>query len=201
MYTLTAAAITAGVLALTATAMPLNTTESSSIASRDGDTFRIHVWNNCPWTKQFAIYGVDSSFNMIQYTDPVNIKTGHKKIINAPYYGVGLRLSGHAEWGTDGQWVNQALFEFGYSKYLEVEGTSYDVSIMMTPAPGSEPDIGLGAYPIDNGRGSASCRSFTCFPWYCPPDQGWTNPDQINIGSPADTVCYEEGVPLKMQCM
>ena len=182
-----------GLLALTATAMPLNTTSTSTLRPR-GDEFRLHVWNNCPWTKQVAIYGVTSDFEMIQHSEPTNIESGHEHIIMAPYYGIGLRLSGHAEWGTDGQWTNQALFEFGYSEYDGKAGTAYDVSIMA----GSETNIGLGAYPIDNGRGSGSCRSQTCFPWYCPPDQGWTNPDQADLGSPADTVCYEGKTDFKI---
>ncbi|KAK5172815.1 uncharacterized protein LTR77_002935 [Saxophila tyrrhenica] len=178
-------ALLIGALALKATAAPFITINSASLQPRGADIFKLH---------SVAIYGVTSDFHMVAYTEPTNIKPGHQKIIHAPYYGIGLRLSGHAEWGTDGQWVNQALFEFGYSEYAGQTGTAYDVSIME----GSEGDIGLGAYPIPNGRGSETCRSQSCWPWYCPLDQGWTNPNQIDDGSTADTVCYHGKTDFKI---
>lgn len=194
MRTRTTAGLTAGIMALTARAALYNVSQSVFVQPRDDDAFQLHVWNNCPWTKQVAIYGVTSNFQMVQYSDPTNIEPGHKHIINAPFHGIGLRLSGHAEWGTDGQWANQALFEFGYSEYEGQTGTAYDVSIMT----GSDPDIGLGAYPIANGQGSESCKSFSCWPWYCPADQGWTDPGQVSLGSPADTVCYKGKTDFKV---
>jgi hypothetical protein len=118
---------------------------------------------------------------MIQKSKPVNIHSGHKHTIHAPFKATGMRLSGHAEWGTAGQWSPQALFEFGYSEYAGQKGTAYDLSVME----GSDADIGIGVYPHDK-----NCPSKTCFPWDCPADQGWTSPGQTSLGSPADTVCY-----------
>jgi hypothetical protein len=189
-------AFTVGMLASMVATAPFNTTTiENHLEVRDGNKFKIHVWNNCPWTKQVAIYGVTADFQMVAHSKPTNIKPGKQHIINAPFKGVGLRLSGHAEWGLDGQWQNQALFEFGYSEYMGQTGTSYDLSLMQ---PGTDLDIGMGVWPIENGQGSGSCRSFVCFPWYCPPTEGWTNPDQINLGSPADTVCYKGKTDFKV---
>ena len=100
-----------------------------------------------------------------------------------------MRLSGHAEWGTGGQWSPQALFEFGYSEYAGQKGTAYDLSVME----GSDGNIGIGAYPHNK-----KCPSKTCFPWDCPADQGWTSPGQTSIGSPADTVCYHGKTAFKV---
>ena len=67
-----------------------------------------------------------------------------------------------------------------------MDGTAYDLSVME----GSDADIGIGVYPIGNGKGSGKhYESKTCFPWHCPLDY-WTNPDQVKNGSPANTVCY-----------
>jgi len=133
------------------------------VARNPGDTFKIHVWNNCKFVKEAAIYSVTGDFKMVQHSKPTNIQPGKMITINAPFHGVGMRLSGHAEWGTDGQWRPQALFEFGYSTYAGQEGTAYDLSLMS----GSDPDIGMGVWPKPNGRGSATCGK--CFPKYPSP--------------------------------
>ncbi|KAK3698027.1 hypothetical protein LTR37_017143 [Vermiconidia calcicola] len=172
-------------LALTATALPLN----STLEIRGEDTFALHVHNNCPFDKSFAIYEITADFSMNEITAPKNIPSGGHRKIRAPFHGLGMRLSGHAEWGTAGQWQPQALFEFGYSAYGGNEGTAYDLSVME----GSDGDIGIGAWPRNE-----QCASKICFPWDCPPDQGWRNPDQINIGSPADTVCYHGKTSFKV---
>ena len=104
----------------------------------------------------------------------------------APFRDLGMRLSGHTEWGTDRQWDAQALFEFGYAEYMGKSGTAYDLSVMK----GSDADVGIGAYPLRDGKGSGNCKSKSCFPWSCPMDQGWTDESQWQQGSPADTVCY-----------
>jgi hypothetical protein len=182
----------ASLFALMATATPIDNT----LVERGSEsTFNINVWNNCPFTKQFALYQIDGSFNMIERSKPVNIASRKMQTIVAPYKDLGMRLSGHAEWGTAGQWAPQALFEFGYSEYNGVSGSAYDISIML---PGSDKDIGVGVYPIPNGNGSKQCPSKTCFPWDCPLDQGWTNPDQTKNGSPADTVCYHGKTDFKV---
>ena len=180
------------ILALTVSAAPLNETNLfSSIvargkelhaAKRAASRFNVQVWNNCPFVKEFAMYQVTPEFTMLQKSKPVNIQPGGSHIFHPRFKAEGMRLSGHAEWGTGGQWQPQALFEFSYSTYAGVEGTAYDASVME----GSDPDIGIGIYPHND-----QCRVQQCWPWSCPPDQGWTTPDQVNIGSPADTVCYQ----------
>lgn len=177
-------------LALTAAATPINNT----LVERDSGTFNINVWNNCPFTKQVALYQVTKEFQMVQRSTPTNILPTQKLTIAAQYKDIGMRLSGHAEWGTAGQWKTQALFEFGYSEYAGMEGTAYNLSLME----GSDSDIGLGAYPIPNGKGSKQCPSKTCFPWDCPLSQGWTKPEQVQVGSPADTVCYHGNTDFKV---
>jgi len=188
MYTKGPALATA--LAFTASATPINT--ATTLEARD-ETFNIHVVNQCHFTKEVAIYQL-VDWKMTQVTTPTNINAGRKQVIAAPFRGTGLRLSGHAEWGVDKQWDAQAMFEFGYSTYAGKEGTAYDLSVMS----GIDSDIGIGAYPIPNGRSSSKCDSKTCFPWDCPLAQGWTNPDQTKNGSPADTVCYEGKTDFKV---
>ncbi|KAL1589332.1 hypothetical protein WHR41_01928 [Cladosporium halotolerans] len=183
--------ILSALFALTATASPIN---STLLERGSADTFNINVWNNCPFTKQFALYQITSDFRMIERSKPTNLAPKKKLTIAAPFKDLGMRLSGHAEWATAGQWKTQALFEFGYSQYAGKDGTAYNLSVMK----GSDGDIGVGVYPIPNGRGSKQCPSKTCFPWDCPPSQGWTDPDQINIGSPADTVCYHGRTDFKV---
>jgi len=178
-------------VALTATATPITNT---LVERSSGNTFNINVWNNCPFTKQFALYQITGSFQMLERSKPVNIAPKKMHTIAAPYKDLGIRLSGHAEWGTAGQWKTQALVEFGYSEYAGKDGTAYNLSVME----GSDGDIGVGVYPIPNGKGSKQCLSKTCFPWQCPLDQGWTNPDQIKDGSPADTVCYHGKTDFKV---
>jgi hypothetical protein len=158
--------------ALTATASPIK---------RD-DTFNIEITNHCAATKHFGIYEISSTFQSLQVCDPISIASNQTQTLTAPYKGTGMRLSGHAEWGTAGQWIPQALFEFGYSAYNGLEGTAYDISMME----GSEIGVGMAVYPS-----KSACPSKTCSPDDCATDQGWTNPDQSSAGSPADTVCYD----------
>lgn len=135
---------------------------------------------------------------MIEMSKPLNIESKKSSIIDAPYKALGMRLSGHAEWGTGGQWKAQALFEFGYAAMeyggASLAGSAYDASVMK----GSDADIGVAIYPIDNGKGSKSCESKSCSSWNCPADQGWTEPEQVNNGSPADTVCYKGKTDFKV---
>lgn len=69
----------------------------SALQSRSDDTFKIHVWNNCPFTNQVALYQITSDFQMIQKSTPANIASKGSKVIAAPYNALGMRLSGHAE--------------------------------------------------------------------------------------------------------
>lgn len=148
--------ILTSLLALTATATPIKS-NNNTLVSRDSNTFTINVWNNCPFTKQVALYQITSSFQMLERSHPTNIKPKQMLRITAPFKDLGMRLSGHAEWGTAGQWKTQALFEFGYSQYAGKDGTAYNLSVME----GSDKDIGIGAYPIPNGKGSKQCLSKT----------------------------------------
>ena len=183
-------------LALTATATPLapNTINTTLSTRNEPETFLLEVWNNCHFVKEVALYQLTPAFKMLQKSNPTNIHPGQHLTIHAPFKEIGMRLSGHAEWGTDRQWRAQALFEFGHSTHADVDGTAYDLSVME----GSDGDIGIGAYPSANGKGSQYCESKTCFPWDCPHDQGWTNPDQVNLKSPADTVCYHGKTDFKI---
>jgi hypothetical protein len=85
--------------------------------------------------------------------------------------------------GTAWQWNQHALFECGYSSYNGQEGTGYDLSV--TQGGTENENIGISAWPT-NGQ----CEGKICFPWDCAPSQGWTNPNQWELGSPTDTVCY-----------
>lgn len=177
MYT--AAWLISSLFALTATASPIK---------RD-NTFNIEITNNCGSSKDFGIYEISSSFQAIQTCDPITIGQNETNTLAAPYNGVGLRLSAHAELGLAGVWLPQALFEFGYSEYNGLHGTAYDISIME----GSNDDVGLAVYPS-----KSQCPSKKCSPNDCDLSQGWTNPDQIQDGSPADTVCYDGKMDFKV---
>ena len=111
-------------------------------------------------------------------TQSTSIAAGSKGTIAAPYSGIGMRLSATAGDGAAAQWSAQALFEFGYSEYNGIAGSAYDLSVMGG-------DVGLAVYPENT-----ECPSKKCTPSDCAPDQGWTNADQVEDGSPADTVCY-----------
>lgn len=173
-------------LALSVRAAPFVAPSTEPVVARSADTFNLIVQNNCSFVKEVGITSVSPTFEMIIDAAGVNIEPGQSHTFTPNYYQQGLRLSGHMEWVN--QWQPQALLEFGYSSYKNVEGTAYDLSFMM-PVP--DPDIGMKVEPIDNGQGSSTCETKTCWPWNCPPSQGWTNPDQSDIGNPADTVCYQ----------
>lgn len=177
MYT--ASWLISSMFALMATAAPVK---------RD-DTFNIEITNNCPSSKDFGIYQVTSDYQPVKTCDPVTIGQNETQTIAAPYKEIGLRLTGHAEWGLAGVWKTQALFEFGYSEYNGLHGTAYDISIME----GGGEDVGLAVYPS-----KSQCASKKCTPDNCDLSQGWTNPDQIKDGSPADTICYDGKMDFKV---
>lgn len=178
-------------LALAATAVPFdgahhrhqhrNPTPVAELAPRSSssaDDFDIIVTNNCGSTLSFGVFQVSSTFSMNTITQPVEIASGDNGTISAPYSGIGMRLSGTADQGAAAQWGAQALFEFGYSAFNGIDGTAYDLSVMGG-------DVGLAVYPANT-----QCPSKLCASTSCAPDQGWTNPNQVDDGSPADTVCY-----------
>lgn len=176
--------------ALTATAVPIDSS-SSSLVQRSDDTFNIEVCNQCSSTKHFGLYKVSGSFQMVESSESVTIASNGTQTITAPYKDIGLRLSGHAEWGTGGQWKAQALAEFGYSQMGDLDGTAYNLSLME----GCESDVGLAVYPQNT---SDDCPDKKCYPDNCDSSQGWTNPDQTQDGSPADTVCYHGKTDFKV---
>jgi hypothetical protein len=177
MYT--ASLLISSLFALMATAAPVK---------RD-DTFNIEIVNNCPSSKQFGIYAVTSSYQPLQVCDPITVGEGESQTIAAPYKGIGMRLSGHAEWGLPGVWKAQSLFEFGYSAYSGLEGTAYDISIMG----GVATDVGMAVYPS-----KTQCPSKKCTLDSCELSQAWTDPSQEANGSPADTVCYQGKMDFKV---
>ncbi|WPG98694.1 Hypothetical protein R9X50_00148800 [Acrodontium crateriforme] len=152
-----------------------------SLISRT-NTFTLHVRNQCPWTKEVGLYKITPAFQMIQMSKPINLDHGQTIELPAPYFETGMRLSAHTEKGTDWQWNPQALFEFGYSSWNGLEGTAYDLSVMK----GSDKDIGIAVTPFNH-----QCEAKVCFPGSCALKEGWTAPDQVYRGSPADTVCYK----------
>lgn len=180
-YNLVKGLVASLALAATVSAVPLQSKPRSS------STFNINIHNNCAFDKSFALYQITSDFQMVQKSDIQNIPAKGQGVIAAPYQETGMRLSGHAEWPIGNQWNAQALFEYGYTAFMGMEGIAYDLSMMQ----GSDSDIGLQAAPVPNGSGSSSCESKTCFPWDCPLSQGWTNENQVNVGSPADTTCMK----------
>jgi hypothetical protein len=177
MYT--ASLLISSLFALMATAAPVK---------RD-DTFNIEIVNNCDSSKQFGIYEVTSSYQPLQVCDPITVGEGQSQTIAAPYKGIGMRLSGHAEWGLAGVWKAQSLFEFGYSAYNGLEGTAYDISIMG----GVASDVGMAVYPS-----KTQCPSKKCTLDSCNLSQAWTDPGQSADGSPADTVCYQGKMDFKI---
>ena len=176
--------ILASSVALMANAIPYNSHGRHHFAHQrrgGGDDFNIHVLNNCPDDKSFGIFEINSDFQMAQHGNSVDIQAGQAATIKAPYSGLGMRLSATADLGCDAQWDPQALFEFGYTAFMGGEGTAYNLSLMK----GTDPSIGLAVYPHESQCAVKSCAD----PNNCPLDQAWTDPDQTEDGSPADTTC------------
>ncbi|KAK5174234.1 uncharacterized protein LTR77_001314 [Saxophila tyrrhenica] len=170
-------------LALMAHAVPFHEHSHSHLHhARNADKFPIHITNNCGSDKEFALYQITGDFQMLQMSAGRKICNGETHTLHAPFTGLGLRLSGNADWPTGDQWNPQALAEFGYSSYDGMDGTAYNLSFME----GAAEDIGVSITPDNKECGPKSCTS----PSTCGLSQGWTNPDQTADGSPADTVCY-----------
>lgn len=158
-----------------------------------GDSFAIHVVNSCSDVKHVGIYGVTSSYQAVQYGGSATVAPGQTHVLQAPFHAAGLRLTANAQLGKANVFQAQSLFEFGYSQYRGQEGTSYDLSLMQ----GDE--IGMAVDVLNNGNGSGSCPSKKCgSPSNCPADQGWTDPNQASLGSPADTTCYKGKTAFKV---
>ncbi|KAK3724755.1 hypothetical protein LTR37_000803 [Vermiconidia calcicola] len=172
-------------LALLASAVPHQghgySHQHSHLAPRS-ETFALKVTNNCATQKTFGLFQITGDFQMIQKSQPMPIPSGGSNTMQAPYRDLGMRLSATADQGPDAQWDAQALFEFGWGEYMGAEGTAYDLSFME----GCDPDIGILVTP-DNSK----CSPKSCYPDSCSASDAWTNENQIDDGSPADTVCYE----------
>ncbi|TKA83885.1 hypothetical protein B0A55_00106 [Friedmanniomyces simplex] len=153
----------------------------AAVKPRDTTTFDLTVHNNCSSSKTFGLYQVTPAFEMIEMSSPISIEPGSSSCIQAPFSEIGMRLSGTADQGCDGQWAAQTLFEFGYSAYEELTGTAYDLSVMQ----GSVPE-GIAAFP-----GTELCESKVCSASGCSLAEAWTSAQQEGGGSPADTVCYQ----------
>jgi len=151
------------------------------IQARDDANFDLHVHNKCGSSKTFALYQISPAFEMTQMSNPVEIEPNCSTVIQAPFTALGMRLSATADQGTDAQWEAQTLFEFGYSTYLDLTGTAYDLSVM-----GGTEDECIAAYPS-----TSECESKVCTASGCTLAEAWTSADQATGGSPADTVCYQ----------
>lgn len=190
MYTLTTIRTTLLAFLATVTATPF---PSAPKVKTSVEKFQISVTNNCPGPKAIGLYHISQPtlgpWKITEYSPPVTLRPGRTQIMLAPFRETGMRLSGHAERGPDGQWEPQALFEFGYSTYAGREGTAYDLSVME----GSEMGVGISVVP-----GDKRCWSKKCIPEKCGPKEGWTRPEQVSVGSPADTVCYHGRTAFKV---
>ncbi|TKA24318.1 hypothetical protein B0A50_06788 [Salinomyces thailandicus] len=193
----------AAVLAITGvTAVPfsgaqhqhLHRHQHQNIEARDQDTYKIHVINECSETKHFGLFEITSDFQMNSKSAATGVDPGKHATLKADYKGIGLRLSATANEGPAAQWAPQSLAEFGYSGWSGVEGTAYDVSMMI----GSDMSVGVKIEPLDNGNGSGNCAVKKCTLGNTPLDQCWTHPDQTADGSPADTVCYQGKTDFKV---
>jgi len=134
--------------------------------------------------KSFQIFYAPSGTVMIPWTAPTEIPSGQVGQLLSDFYWTGMRLSGHGEW-TD-QFQEQALFEWSYSTAGDADGTFWDLSMMLTDNNAHDPGVGIGAWPR-----TLNCPGKICWPWAAPLDQCWTNPDQDQIGSPANLGCYQ----------
>jgi len=171
----------AGMLAGAVTAVPHSHARFHVNARRQSDSIQITVTNNCGFSQSAGLFQISPGFQMVSMSSATTLNPGDSTTISAPYNAIGMRLSGTADQGTAAQWNAQAFFEFGYSEYDGQSGVAYDLSVMN----GSPSDVGIAVQP-DN----SNCESKSCSPGSCSSDQGWTDPSQDAIGSPADTTCY-----------
>jgi hypothetical protein len=174
-------ALLASSLALMAHAVPFHEHNHMHLHERSVGKFPIHITNNCGSDKEFALFQITPDFQMNQMSPNRKICNGETHTIHAPFTALGLRLSGNADWPIANQWNAQGLAEFGYSEYNGQTGTAYDLSFM----DGSPTDIGISITPEND-----QCEPKSCYPDNCSASDAWTNEDQVDDGSPADTVCY-----------
>ena len=167
--------------------------DPSGSSTGDGGNFAIHVVNQCSEAKDVGIFGVTPDFQATQAGVTQNIAPGQTATLKAPFTAIGQRLTANAQEGPSNVFEAQSLFEFGYSSWNGLTGTSYDLSLM------AGAQIGMAVDVLDNGNGSGSCESKICVdPNNCATSQAWTDPDQVNIGSPADTTCYKGKTDFKV---
>lgn len=137
--------------------------------------FSIDVINNCAHTQAVGLFQINADYSTAVISPLTAIGAdGGRNTFSAPFAATGLRLATKQE-----QFVSQNLVEFGYSTYAGQEGTAYDLSLF------DGTFIEMKVVPSDN-----RCETKICTSQSCPSNQAWTNPAQMNEGSPADTVCY-----------
>lgn len=169
-------------MALGTLASPLSLSRRHiQLHERAGPEFIITVTNNCPDTIHAATYSISGGFTMSQESAVFTINHGDSADIHTAYNGIGMRLSGNADWPLGDQWKLQPLFEYGFSAFNGIEGTAYDISLMDYVKAGPVTG-GLKVVPANS-----ACETKVCTPSNCPKDQGWTSPSDP---SGADTVCY-----------
>lgn len=170
----------ASMLATSIAALPVSVVQTRDDGGEDTtdatNNFSIHVINKCAHAQPAGIFRINPDYSTTTLTPLTTIaaKTG-THTFTAPFNGVGLRLAVKQD-----QFAAQDLFEFGHSSYAGKQGTAYDLSLFGGTA------MGMKVVP-SNG----ACETKICTSKSCPHNQAWTNPDQKNEGSPADTVCYQ----------
>ncbi|WPH01267.1 Hypothetical protein R9X50_00410500 [Acrodontium crateriforme] len=146
---------------------------------RDDSYFTLTVINSCSYDQSVGIYKINTDYTTTEIMSMTNIPSGTTSNFSAPYYEVGLRLATNQD-----QFLAQDLFEFGYSQYTPaggstIEGTAYDISMFAGTTEG------MRATPANT-----NCPTKTCTSSSCAKDQAWTDANDYELGSPADTTCY-----------
>lgn len=118
------------------------------------------------------------NFVISPLSNSVSVRPGGETTFNVPVTDIGVFVSAHGEYSN--QFQVQTRAEFGYAEWPGVKGIAYNLSLMTGALEG------LKIQPTRSDCAVKSCPDVN----NCPADQGWTNPNQAAIGSPADTGCY-----------
>nr|POE82366.1 hypothetical protein CFP56_72514 [Quercus suber] len=148
---------------------------ASPISRRQDATFNINVVNSCGNDLNLGVFTLnESGVSQTADTQTVSANGGTATFV-ADFNAVSQRLS---TMDVNNQFSAQSLFEFGYSAFGGITGTAYDLSLIGASTPGMQ------VVPANS-----NCETKTCTGSSFPVDQCWTNADQWNIGSPADSTC------------
>jgi len=142
--------------------------------------YNVQVINKCAAVKNMMALQ-QMSGAIIPLSKSVSVASGRQTSFSIPFKAKGVKITAHGEYSN--HWQVQSLAEFGYAAGWAggpSAGIAYDVSVMTGSSEG------VTIRPWKAGCQTKSCPNVRS----CPADQGWTNPNQSNIGSPADTVCY-----------